>query len=68
MTRPFVPDDTPSVSDERLEELRAHYESLAAQPVRKERGYSDKEHVKIIEELQDARRALAMYAIRDRNK
>ncbi|MFA5898845.1 MAG: hypothetical protein WC829_06995 [Hyphomicrobium sp.] len=59
--RPFVLQTQPPPTNARLEELRSHYESLAKQPSRNERGYSDTEHMLIIEELQDARLALAMY-------
>jgi len=60
--RPFVLHTQRAPTDTRLEELRTNYEALAKQPSRKERGYSDTEHMLIIEELQDARLALAMYA------
>ena len=60
--RGFVLSDQRAPTDERLEQLRASYAALAKEPYRKERGYSDAEHVLIIEELQDARLALARYA------
>jgi|JI10StandDraft_1071094.scaffolds.fasta_scaffold96858_4 hypothetical protein len=59
--RPFVLHTQRAPTDKRLEELRANYEALSQEPSRKERGYSDTEHMLIIEELQDARLALAMY-------
>lgn len=44
-----------AVSDQRLNELGQHYADLAADPTRKDRGYSDQQHVEIIDELRKLR-------------
>ena len=47
------------VSDARLAELSKLYRALAAEPSRKDRGYSDLEHAEIIDELIHAREIYA---------